>query len=155
MNRRQFLTYTIALAVAAPLARLSVLPTDAAESAPLPVYPDRWVPTQAEVDEWLAYYKMAVRSGVERFDHVVDTVFADTSYEERAQELLLYEEAERAWRQLSADRHAVAWSQGAGYSAGRDGLPRFNERYTAASNEAFGWYNFWAVGHADRVRRSL
>lgn len=155
MNRRQFLTYTVALAVAAPLARLGVMPTDAAEGSPLPVYPDRWVPTQVEVDEWLAYYKVAVRTGVERFADVVNTVFANTGYEERAQELLLYEEAERAWLQLSRDRQNVAFSQGYGYAAGLDGKPRFCGTYTGPSHEGFGWYNMWAVGHADRVRREV
>ena len=167
MNRCQFLTYTVAIAAAAPFAKL-IQPSQDPVAAPLPlgtpdVPPIRWIPTQAEVDEWLTYYKIAVQQGVERFSDVVATIltgrpehthdlgtrFAATP-QEAIDEERLFADAERAFEALHADRMAVAISQGAGYSAGRDGLPRENLRYTGPSHEAFGWYNMWAVGDRDR-----
>jgi hypothetical protein len=65
----------------------------------------------------------------------------------------LYLEAERAFHALESDRQEVAVSQGAGYAAGRDGLSRVNPSYRGPSNQAFGWYNSWAVGHFDRTRQ--
>jgi hypothetical protein len=152
MNRRQFLQFTVALAVAAPLARLGVAPAGAQFATPPAFDPTTWVPTGAQVAEWLEYYKLAVRTGVERFNDIVATVFVEHPNPDADREL--YQAAERAWTVLSSDRAAVAVSQGAGYQAGRDGQPRFNPRYTAPSNEAFGWYNSWGVGNFDyRLKR--
>lgn len=151
MNRRRFLQLSIALAACAPIAHLR--PDDIGKVAPdVPVVPG-WEPTQADVNEWLVYYKIAVRQGVERFHTVMAKNFVTDTPEETAEELDLYKQAEAAFDALEADRGNVAWSQGAGYAAGRDGHPRENPRYTAASNEAFGWYNGWAVGHQDRLRK--
>jgi len=159
MNRRQFLTYTVAIAAAAPFARLDIAKANAtpAEIA------SAWVPTQAEVDEWLGYYKIAVQQGVERFSDVVATIFSGrpeeqpglgtrfaATVEEGREEHELFVKAEQAFVALESDRRAVAISQGAGYIAGRDGLPRLNPRYTGPSHEGFGWYNMWAVGDRDR-----
>jgi hypothetical protein len=59
MNRRQFLQYTVALAAAASITRLIVGSSALAGEA----LPEAWIPTQAEVDEWLTYYKLSVRQG--------------------------------------------------------------------------------------------
>jgi hypothetical protein len=161
MNRRRFLQFTIALAVAAPIARLLVTVEPASDATvPMPPGPQLgavWIPTQAEVDEWLDYYKICVQQGCERFQDLMRVVYAVESDDEGApiftdtdMSLENYRQAERGYTALAADRYAVAMSQGAGYAAGRDGLPRHTVAYTAPSNEAFGWYNMWAVGDADR-----
>jgi len=153
VNRRQFLAYTIAIGAAAPFARM-IQPAEAQPAVAMP--PILWSPTQAEVDEWLAYYKIAVRQGVERFADIVqgapEILIGDDGkpYVVNVVDQHLFEEAERAFHRLDHDRQAVAWSQGQGYYAGRNGLPRENPRYTGPSHEAFGWYNMWAVGDRDR-----
>lgn len=162
MNRRQFLTYTVALAVAAPFAKMITVADTGAMIPTPPAQPDPrvWVPTQTEVDEWLEYYKLSVWNGHRSLAHLMgNQAFSIQSYDEfpsiagSKEEVELFEAAERAFRQLEHDRNAVSVSQGVGYDAGREGLPRFNALYTAPSNEAFGWYNYWAVGNADRLRR--
>ncbi len=158
MNSRQFLSYTIALAAMAPLARVLVTaePAGAATMSidPAPRLGAVWVPTQAEVDEWLEYYKICVQQGVEKFADIVLTVPKpegdDGTLTDPIEYPRLFEAAERAFAALHSDRMAVAYSQGKGYDAGRDGLPRHCVAYTAPSNEGFGWYNMWAVGDRDR-----
>jgi hypothetical protein len=157
VNRRRFLQFTIALAACAPIAHLpSALDKDeAALAAPSEWLPTGWVPSQDQVDEWLTYYKMIVSSGCARFGDVMNTLFADMSAEDRQRELDLLRQAEYSFHQLEHDRAMVAVSQGAGYAVGREGLRRCNPDYSAASNEAFGWYNGWAQGSLDYHRVKL
>ncbi len=158
MNRRRFLQFTIALAATAPIARV-LLANEAVAGATLTIAPEPplgavWVPTQAEVDEWLEYYKICVREGCEKFADIMKTVYYhetdDGVLTASGPEVDLHDQAERAFNALHSDRMAVAFSQGQGYSAGRDGLPRHNVAYKAPSNEGFGWFNMWAVGDRDR-----
>jgi hypothetical protein len=149
MNRRQFLQYTVALAAAASITRL-VVGTSALAGEALP---EPWIPTQAEVDEWLEYYKLSVRTGVKSFNDIVCGASNAEPWLGIAQnrsDWELYREAEAAFLRLESDRRDVAITQGEGYAAGRDGRPRLNECFRGPSNQAFGWYNYWAVGDADR-----
>lgn len=154
MNRRQFLQFTVALAASASITRL-VVGTSVLEGVPPPA---PWIPTQAEVDEWLDYYKIAVRAGCQSFSDIVSGAANAEPWLGMAQnqaDWTLYREAEKAFAALARDRQAVSMSQGDGYWAGREGEPRCNPVYTGPSNEAFGWYNSWAVGHFDRTRRPV
>lgn len=158
MNRRRFLQYTIALAVSAPLAKLGVVPTGAQVPTVDLHDPRLWIPTQAQVDEWLTYYKAAVGQGVRRFadiflglPEVLDA--EDGPIVVHVPDHSLYDQAERAFGLLQGDRFAVGGSQSHGYNAGREGQPRFNPLYTAPSNESFGWYNGWATGNFDYLWR--
>jgi hypothetical protein len=159
MNRRQFLQYTVALAVAAPLAHLGPFPTAVSAVAPQPAAPAQWIPTEDEVHEWLQYYKMTLQVGHTKFADAVGGLFnaqggaVPHGKDEIPHDPALFLEAERAFNALERDRGNVAWSQGAGYTQGRDDLPRYNSRFTAPSNEGFAWYNGWLVGNNDRYRR--
>jgi hypothetical protein len=156
MNRRQFLQYTVALAVAAPLAHLAMLPE--AQSAPLAAV--EWVPTEAEVNEWLQYYKLSLKVGHEKFADAVGGLFdaqrgigITHEEDEITHDPALFREAERAFNALERDRGNVAWSQGAGYNCGRDGGARRHMSFSGPSNEGFAWHNGWLVGNNDRYRR--
>lgn len=164
VNRRQFLEFTVALAAAASLTRLVGEQQALGAARLLP-----WIPTQVQVDEWLEHYKICTQQGVSHFKDIMATVFSGrpeptadglgvrwtATLEDTQAELTLYLEAERAFHLLESDRQAVAVSQGEGYWAGREGESRNNPKYLGLSNEAFGWYNGWAVGHADRTRRPV
>lgn len=148
MTRRRFLQLTVVLAACAPIARLTS-PFAVADPVGTPAPTASlfgWVPDQAQVDEWLTYYKIAVQSGHRRFVDIMAKSFADQRVDET---LEMYGQAEHAFNAIEDDRFRVAISQGAGYEQGRQGLPRVNPRYSAASNEAFGWYNGWATGYLD------
>lgn len=153
MNRRRFLQFTVALAVAAPLAHRFLL----APGVMPDLLPERWIPTNAQVAEWLEYYKLYVRAGCEKFADVVKAAFAGEpmDLQQVADEFEFFDAAERAFMQLNGDRSAVGGSQGLGYDAGRGGLPRFSQAFTGPSNAGFAWYNGWAVGHFDRTRKRL
>lgn len=150
MNRRQFLQYTIALAAAAPLARIALLPE--AQAAPLPVV--EWVPTEAEVREWLQYYKLTVKMGSQKFHDAVGGLFNAQEFLDRADivttiDPALFLQAERSFESLEHDRHCVAYYQGQGYGEGRLGAARRNMAFTGPSNAGFAWYNGWLLGHND------
>lgn len=156
MNRRRFLQYTIALAATAPLSTLGLVSFEGGQLPPVPLNPSIWVPTQAEVDEWLTYYKLAVRQGCERFVDVVLGVPAETLEQEtgphvefKVADQALFDAAEHAFLALEGDRRRVGVAQGFGYAYGRDGHPRFNAALTAPSNESLAWYNGWATGNLD------
>jgi hypothetical protein len=146
MNRRQFLKYTVALAVAAPLAKISLIAPAGAAALPAPA----WTPTAAEVHEWLQYYKVTMTTGHMKFADAVATLLNDTPTPvQTAEEVALFQEAERAFSKLEADRGHVGWAHGAGYQVGRHGGARRNDHYTGPSNEGYSWYNGWLVGHND------
>jgi hypothetical protein len=123
-------------------------------AAPIPATPAQWIPTEEEVHEWLQYYKTSLQVGHTKFSESVRTLFSDTATVERtAEDVALFQAAERAFDALEHDRGNVAWSQGAGYAQGRDDMPRYSARFTGPSNEGFAWYNGWLVGNNDRYRR--
>lgn len=155
MNRRRFLQYTIALAGAAATAKLGI-PLTQASADVLPEIPPAWTPTPEEVHEWLQYRKRFVWAGARDFHSMVAGAFdlEDDTFPTVAQsesELALYQQGERAYRDLESDRMGVASALGWGYCAGRDNLPRLNPRYTGPSNEGFAWHNGWIVGNNDRL----
>jgi hypothetical protein len=163
MNRRQFLQYTVALAAAAPFAKIALLPE--AQSAPLPVV--EWIPTPEQVLEWLEYYKLALKVGHTKFSDALANTFTGkpvptkdglgihwtSTLEDTRAELKLFQEAERAFKALEDDRGRVGYAQGDGYALGRVGAARRTMLYTGPSNEGFAWYNGWDVGHSVLQRR--
>lgn len=151
MNRRRFLELTIAFAAAAEL------PSITQAHAPA----ERWIPTEAEVAEWLEYHKVAVRIAHEDFSAAVEAAFAVggdgnplAAGAKRVEELQIFEEAERAFNNMAAVRVSVSVAQGWGYRAGREGLPRCEPRYEQASYAGYGWYNGWEVGNFDYLWRT-
>lgn len=157
MNRRQFLQYTVALAVAAPLAKLAIMPTDAAVASPAPLYPPAWIPTEAAVHEWLQYYKITVQHGAMRFHEIVQQSFTgEPSLANTREELGLFEEAERAYAKMEGDRGRVGYAAGHGYAAGKaspNGVRPGNAAFTGPSNEGYAWHNGWIVGQNDLHHR--
>lgn len=156
MNRRAFLQFTIALAVAAPLAHLG-LPAYADPALPRSPPRSAWEPTPEEVHEWLQYYKRVTSAKAQDFHSVMATAFDQDdmplSVERTRQELEMYEEAQRAYWCLEGDRRGVGPAQGDGYFAGRSGQARSNPRYLGPSNEGFAWFNGWTIGNNDRLGR--
>lgn len=158
MNRRQFLQYTVALAVAAPLAKLTLLPANEAVATMLQQpYPPEWIPTETEVHEWLQYYKITVQHGAMRFHDLVQRSFtSEPSLANTREELGLFEEAERAYDKTEYDRGRVGYAAGQGYGLGRtsaNGIRPGNAAFTGPSNEGFAWHNGWIVGHNDLHNR--
>lgn len=158
MNRRRFLQFTIALAVAAPLAKLSLLPEAVAAPVGTPL---NWSPTAEEVHEWLQYYKLTLTVGHQKFADAIGGLFNAQGFDpEPAEQLISPEEfleAERAFKALEADRGYIGGAHNHGYMVGRNGGVRRNDHYTGPSNEGFSWYNGWLVGHNDlhgRVTRA-
>jgi hypothetical protein len=152
MNRRRFLQFTIALAIAAPLAKLGVQPLGDQEPQPTGA-PTEWIPTQAEVNEWMVYYKLAVKGGFESFAKTLERAFNTETVAQTLEDLELFKAGEKAFDDLHADRICTGFGQGMGYTRGRDGKPRYNPYFTGPSNEGFGWYFGWAVGNHDRERK--
>lgn len=149
MNRRRFLQFTIALAAAA-VVPASVL--DAARETTT----KRWVPVQAQVDEWLQWYKLTTDRRHKRFVDIALYAFPDepeSTVAEGEAEHRLFSAAEGSFEVLQQTREAVADAQGRGYIAGRDGLPRFSGDYVEQSSPGFAWYNGWNVGFNDRLGR--
>jgi hypothetical protein len=147
MSRRRFLKITVSMAAIAALPNLP----GPWRSNLLPPIGEIWVPTVAEVAEWLEYYKLAMHGATKRFADIIDalgTREGETDVQFRAE----FQTAEDDFLALTEAREAVAFQQGAGYGAGRDGRPRLNHQFLRASHEAFGWYNYWAIGDYDRRR---
>ena len=142
ISRRQFIQLTVALAVAAPMAFRAA----EAIAAPHP-----WVPTQAEVDQRLDYYRTYVTKGSKSFQQIVLGI-PEPSDLLTQQDWKDLRSAETAFAKLESDRASVAHAFIEGYDAGRAGLARENTEFTGPSNRGFAWYNYWQVGANDRNR---
>jgi hypothetical protein len=134
-----------------------------------------WIPTTAEVGNWLTWYKAWV-SG--QFPNVQE-LFPEESYVVRWQKgriedddfvtgeqtlwrpvdqhpedmIIGVREFETAMAKLESTRVDVGWAQGSGYEAGRRGDSRESRSYHGPCNEGFAWYNGWAQGNLDYRRR--
>lgn len=160
LTRRRFIQLTSLLAGAISIpAAASMIPVTSAKTilgdpidTPIPA---PWVPTQAEVDEWLAYYKLTVDK---RFHAATDYLLVVPAGDYDTKEIIAtVEEIERFQRDfaiLEGDRQAVGKTQGDGYAAGRNGMPRAFIDAHGPSNANFGWYNGWALGDYDRRWRA-
>lgn len=150
MNRRQFIKFTAALAAASAGSLMPSSPPEAALPVPVPP-PVQWIPTQAEVDWWLEYYKLCVTAQAQTLTQALANSFTVTDIDAivSAEDVKALAAAEKAWGALEAQRQRVGWVQGQGYAAGRYGAERFNPLYKGPSHPAFAWYNSWAVGNFD------
>jgi hypothetical protein len=146
MSRRRFLQMTVSMAAVA--AGAGFVTAEIAGGPPGPALGQIWVPTVPEVAEWLEYYKLSVSAAYHRFGDIVRSL----STENDDPEALVREfaMAERDFYALEHERQKVAYQQYSGYEAGRSGRPRHHAGFTKPSHEAFGWYNFWALGDYDR-----
>jgi hypothetical protein len=147
ISRRRFLQLTVSLAACAaapPIVRAAIEPSD------VTIGPDRWIPTVAEVAEWLEYYKFTLWAAGLRFQQMIDELGDDGDPVALVQE---FQTAERDFLALDKERRAVAWQQDSGYVAGRSGKPRCNPLLLKPSHPGFGWFNYWAVGDYDRRRK--
>lgn len=129
--------------------------------------PTTWTPKQADVDEWLEYYKKSTWLKAKDFATVMATAFGVTvitdgigntevdypSRQESEQDFRDFREAERAFNALEKDRIRVGHEYLNGYEAGRGGAERYCARFDRPTNSSYSWYNGWAVGEFDRLWR--
>lgn len=156
ITRRRFLQLTVALAVAAPLAKLSLMPPTEATALSL-AQRAIWTPTPEEVHEWLQYYKTSLKVGHMKFQDAIGGIFNAQGFAPDPAEVSVspdeFLEAERAFHALEGDRYRVGRAHATGYDTGRYGGERRNDHYTGPSNEGFSWYNGWLVGYNDKHGR--
>lgn len=150
MSRRRFLQMTVAIAAAAALPTLSDQARAGEAALPAAELDAYWIPTVAEVAEWLEYYKLTVGTAVRRFADIV--LGLDAGSDEPGALEREFAQAEADFNRLGGARLEVAWQWGRGYNAGRNGEPRANPRFQVPSHQGFAWYNYWAVGDYDRRR---
>jgi hypothetical protein len=168
LSRRRFFQLTLACAgtITVPVAVVSAAPAKTILGDPIdPPAPTPWVPSEAEVAEWLQYYKWSVQKRFEEVTHVMQTNpenFQGSHLTEIEHTLVRdgdvlsvveVKQFEEAFGALEADRAAVGSAQGWGYEAGRAGAPRVRVSAHGPSNANFAWYNGWDTGEFDRVAR--
>jgi hypothetical protein len=154
MSRRRFLQMTVSLAAVSAAGGFV-----AGELAPskvpaiAPALGAIWVPTVAEVAEWLEYYKLCVTGSHRRFAQIIESLGTGPG-ETDAEFTKEFSMAERDFYRFESERRRVAYEQGSGYNAGLSGAPRHSVAFKYPSHPGFGWYNYWALGDFDR-RRAL
>lgn len=160
MNRRQFIQMTMSIAAAAALPGIVKAAGPAA-----PLAPPRWTPSVEEVAAWLEYYK-AYTAGLRPDIHDITgqgwatlewgpnhkLLERDPEPQTEAPGTLVarFKQFEDAFKSQESDRIQVAQEFLHGYDAGKDGSERYCGRFDRASNAAYAWYHYWAVGDFDR-----
>lgn len=158
ISRRRFIQATFALAA---LPAIGVVTFEQ-----MPAAPKLWIPTEAQVGEWLEWYKASVQTAF--IGHVRDFFPGDVVLPPEPDFVPLYdnrffharvepvemttctiEQFDKALAKLEAGRMEVGMHQGGGYEAGRRGDVRECAAYERPSACGFAWHNGWMTGNLD------
>lgn len=132
----------------------------------IPQPPPPWPPEQAEVDRWLAAYKLwtvnkqpqppgMTMGGGDQFEKLElrlgKGAHPDAASQYWMDQMRLFEDSYGAYERF---RRSIGQAHGLGYDAGRANAPRESLPFTERTHEVYSWLNGWAVGNLDyRFRR--